>query len=536
MKAWLKKHAIALIALAAVLLFVSFDRLYRIDEIGVDGADTFAYLDKAIDWASGKAEPSGHYRPVHYFLGSLGVRLCDGAEHSVRLVHAILDIGSTALLFLLMMLASKSLVAAIAAALMYATLPDVVLFTARSELTRSTSTFFVVLSMLFFYLAMESSRKWIPLAWSFLLGISIALATNTHPELVLLGPGFAVAVVAHAALVARRWQWKRMLLLQGALFLGFMVPWLVLVGTFGFDPLVENIVHNTGVNKPRTKTRVDTSWDADLFLRQITELPPRFLEKYASTTFQYVFPAVGLGAFLAFVLKKGRATTLTLIAIPIAFHFLGWAYAMHRIQERTLRLFVPWLPWVMLWTVWGLFRLKQLGPLQRRPKLFWGAFLCAVSALVVINRGDYRTTLFVSATQRPTVYREAFDVLRDRVSPDRRALLAPVVLYAVKSPATHWSNFGENGKYMRKAKGKGLAEVMEKERAEFIVVFHDKLDMRGRRRAKGIAQRVYGKKMRGKYTPKKEYAWIRGFVRERDAEKIYESERVVIYDFGAQNR
>ncbi len=516
------------ICLAALFIaFVSFDRLYRIIDIGVDGSDAFFYLNTARDWAQGKVSLTAHYRPAVYLLDSIAFRLGGGAEYSVRAMHAALDIGAVVILLSLMYAASRSFVVSVAAGAMYATLPVAIERNARTEVTSGPSTFFIALCMYAFYMAMKMHPKWPSLLWAFVLGIACAIAANTHPDLVMAGPGFAVAMVVYYLGAARHIVLRPIVLPQIALSVGFLLPFIIVVWYFGFDEVVHAIAYNA-----RRET-VRLLWNAEVFWKVFVLLPSGFFEKYTREPFQYAFAVAIL--INAVALKRQERSTLVFAAmgIPLVFHFLGYAFTAQDYRPPTAKLFIPWLPWLMLWTVWGLHQLKHVHVFRRQPMLFWGAFVVCTVVLMLANRRHYRNVIFVSVNQPVAVYREVYDVLKHRVDNNKRVLLAPVTLYARGHPATHWVYFGRNGTYIRKSQGTGLRDVMKRERARFLAVLRKRVDRRlERRRDFGFTiNRLYGIQNKKWYSLHREYSILALFALRQRATVLHRSKRVTIYQF-----
>jgi hypothetical protein len=206
------------------------------------------------------------------------------------------------------------------------------------------------------------------------------------------------------------------------------------------------------------------------------------------------------------------------------------------------RLFLPWLPYIMLYICYWLHKLVSVFIANKRIILV--VFIVLWAVLVVYHRMDFSESLLVSekidssksllvsAQQEVSTYREVHDVLKGKYGDDKRVLMTPLALRDVKDMLQKKPYFDSAGRYLSRSEYSSLDMTIRGYRVKYVIIFKAKLNTNKIKRDDfHVLVKKYYKLERHEYSIRREIAILKDYVRRRGARLIYESKRASIYEF-----
>jgi hypothetical protein len=403
--------------LGSILGLTAFRLFSGMTVVGMNGVDTFEYWKYADEFLHGKSDFEFD-RLAFYAINVAAFKLLGANDYAMRAFVGAFALINIALVYLLGWMVARNAVVALAAAVLYAFNPTVLMY-ATMELPHVAGATFVLIAALFALPASDQSasprrRR----TASFLLGAMLAAAVLTHEDLVFLTVGYVLAIALPAVLSAEplapsRPGGRDLALTLASLVLGGAACAAVLMFALRVGPIkmAEDFFHlRTHFNK---NTAVRTGGD---FFGYVTL---RMLKNFTVDTVGGVVTAVAvvLGVIVPakFVLRRcDRMRVLLTLELPVLMFvvcFLGVAQIY--LEGPYRRIFVPLIGPTLVFAVCGSYLLLQ--PLRR------GIAIVTVLAGVAYVLFGFEPWTFASPPISP--HRRLYDAVKDLVTPERKLLL-----------------------------------------------------------------------------------------------------------------
>jgi len=431
-------------AFAGLLSLAAYYRFANITHVGMSTAkDNWKYLDIAKQWADGNSvwmggkspEPDDddrYYRPGIHLLHGLAVRWLGFNDYSIKIVNAVLDLGTIILIFLVASRLARNLWVGVFTVPLYALQKRVLATQVLYEAPHGPSTFFVLLSLLVYLngqrAAPASRARALAMAGA---GLSVGVAANMHADLALLGPGYIASILLAALGRKRRGAARQFLAEAAVLTAGFWLPYILGVTWFGpsevFRVFWREFHYLSRSYAPHAQSSGLLMRILDVFRHGIASQYYRgAFGQYAPPIMLYVFAGA---VFLAMVRFPHRGKThpeaYTPLAVLLAYAAL-YAGIIGVFKPELGRVFLPLLPLFLITiTYWYYDGLKA-----------WAGRL-AVPALGVLCLALVWHSPRVNAPFPSNSSRLAYDALVGRVGNDDRLLLLPLTHLYAQFPKEH---------------------------------------------------------------------------------------------------
>ncbi len=408
--------------LGVILLCGSWLRITGITQMGVSFVDAFGYIYIAEKWAHGDytvydilGRP--FFRPALFLTHALALSALGFNDYSIKIVNVAMDIAGIAMVGLLSLKLYGFYSVALSAAALYAFSRTAVLFS-TNELAHCPSTFFLLLSFLFFVSSIKKLRR--PdircQSSAFMAGVALSLSSLTHGDIALLIPLFILlylifyldrrGIVAPAAFGPTACFW-----------VGVGIPFTLFLVMVGMHPTISSVTIEIG----RTASRMEKS----LLPFSIRLLNGTITTLYSKPTL-WLFWAASLETLLSLVWRRRHSL---LPAIPL-FSILGYVIFFDFLivrgdpHPRLYRLLSPLLPCAYIVISVSTHRFAA-----RISRAFASILLVCVTFWMISSNFQrsgpvsLNTIMELGVSRTPSVYRQVFDILRERIKKDSRLLI-----------------------------------------------------------------------------------------------------------------
>ena len=431
--------------LVLVLFFGAWVRFEGITEQGIGTGDNCRYVREAVLWAKGQPPDFLHgnfYRPVSYFLQGTAVRVFGYNDYSIKLLHGIMDLGSIALIFFIAFLLTGNYWVGAASSLLYAFLPTVVEFS-RSELLHVESTFFVLLTLLFFVLFSRretgtGKRKRVSFLLLFLSGFCSGLAANTHADLAFLAPGYVLYILIKTYDPQNKKKFlKESFILAFIFTFSFFTPYLLGFLLFGTDKVLQVFFAEFSLVKGLMPVVSGRKSGLHIFFNVFY-----LLIKYYFGKQYFLTGTVMAGAFVIPIyrkLKKEKDSPSAYLPLILIFSY-AFLYSSFIDSPAPGRVLMPLLPLALLFITQWYSKITGQLPGKFSPSVFIFLFF----ALFLLNPKDVPGK---TKQEYKQPHRAVFDFLGNDVNPENRLLITPAVVISTDQRYRHDFYFGNNAVY-----------------------------------------------------------------------------------------
>lgn len=524
-------QAASVCVLVIVFLLSVYVRFDRITDQGISPGDNVGYFEVATQWAEGIYDigyAKSYYRPAAYTFNALAIKTLGPNDYSIKIFNSLVDMLILCLIGVAAYLICGDLLPSAACILLYAFLPRIVEFS-RSEMPHTLSTFFITLSLLLFLLALrKSNQPRLFLLFVSLSGLSLGLAANTHAELALLGPVYAIYILMSVYASDRSVKAIPSILRNlGGLAIGFALPYAIGIAAFGGQHVKkvfekEFLNHTTGPVYESSQP---------FYLG-----PVDVLTKSTRWTFESALPILPL-----FLLASGLCLCLWLwpqgrirelkVHIPFALIF-GYAVLfplfVGTFTDARGRIFVPLIPILLISiTCWYYTFLKTYFGKWSVP-VFLLAFASVYPFLPnVLPRGDFN---------KPSSQREVHDAIAEEVSDQQKLLIVPSIAGHVRGFELDYY-FASNAIFLGQIP---LSQPLSLEALEELLIgkkvafayYHDFIDPRGIDPSVNISKELatWLRPDTGSYSYADEARILRRYFTKNDASRIPLESGRILYD------
>ena len=472
-----RSNRIELIGVVIAILLVIFGvflRFHALDERGIDGSDAVYYTSIAEEWARGNiayqiGDGNNVYRPVVFFFFTAALKLFGHTDYAIKTMNAAIDSANIFLVFAIgASLVRRSRWPAYSAAVIYACLPTAI-HMSRVELTHVLSTFFVLLSLLFFLWFLRSQRVTVSRLHLAFCGLCVGLAALTHEELLFIACGYLVFLMIRIAYRRPDTEAVGLSLIEGSILLGCTL-------------LISSkmiLLHIETAKNLGSAREADAGGTTFSFLDRAARFTWTGIATNSSSAMLFLFIlAVALMAFsiIRNSRRRGRAESglsigTYLPAVIVLVHMILYGFFFHHFIGRV---FLPLVPLVIITiTVWLTAALKFV-----RIRFTDGIILVLSIVLIPINFDNYRNShefflrgyeetwthpgvghppsvaashrYFVKRNYRPSWPRTFFDLLKHRIDETARLLITSSLMYPYSGRRVLQAGFyfGDNAIYM----------------------------------------------------------------------------------------
>lgn len=453
-------------------------RFNGITQQGINRGDGFSYIAEAKKWADGET-PSflngNFFRPVSYVIQGSAIKYLGYNDVSIKVVHSSIDMLNIVLLFLIATMFANSMWCGIASSLLYAFLPRVV-FLSRIEMVHVESTFFVLLTLLFFILSERSHHKSRQLCIFYLMlsGFCAGLATNTHIELAFLGPGYVIYLFSRKLFNKYYSASINDHIISSVVFtVSFFMPYLLFCIMLGFDTVWTVFYNEVSISENILTKRYGYTPKIILFATVfINSFKFYFLKQYILAMVLSINTI--LIVFFGFIKKKNEDGLLYLPVILILSYVGLYTIFINAFPPHYGRVFMPMLAMIIVTIcIWHYKLCGYLIP--KYGQFVFGALILLVFIIIPKDLTDQRSYR--------SPYRYAYDVLKHHVNMENKLLVAPVAAYSFDLGYRSDLYFGENAFYLghlpidekfnysdRKYSYKYLEKLLNAHKIKFIVI------------------------------------------------------------------
>lgn len=519
--------------LIVLLTFAAYCRLINITQIGIDGSDTFQYWHIATSWAKGvfafgdpvKNDPRTFYRPLAYLIYGVTVKFFGHYDFSIRLVNVFANIISIVLIFFIGKKV-KSPWLGFFAAVSYSFLSNV-LYYCRTELLHILTGTFVLLSVWFFLKAVErnSPKKWF--LYLALAGLALSCGANTHPDIAYIAPGYILFLLFYSFAKEGFASKVKDFIINSLVFsMSFFSLYIVGGLCFGFMRIYR------GFREIKSVTSTNSSFGA-----MIKSFPVSFqlrLHKYivsnVGTEIFFIIFIICIGILL-FILcynffKKHPfdkdAIGPILFTILIIFYVSGNSLITDK--RISPRLFIPMLPLVFISTYAIIYM-----ALKKIPWKYCSIVTVAIISSFIIYNAKVPLNIKRYKAARPSVYREVYNVLGDKVNSQNKLLILPCSIYYAAGFSTI-SYFGEEAVVYARNCREPFDNFIKRNNIRYIFYVMNKGLVKWRADAKDLITSCYGISPTHN-SPQWEYEhFIRNIVGDKKTHVPYRSQNGLLFD------
>ncbi len=512
----IKSNFLSLITFGLIFALAAYLRLINLTREGMIGADVFQYWQIAKWWTEGNFTLDGFYRPFIYLLYALWMKIYGEYDYTLSLFNVLSDLVNIGLIYLTTKKLTRKTYPALAASLIYATFPGIIYF-ARISLVHIPSTTFVLLSFLSYHSFLHQKQVLFKNIFAFSTGLLVSLAAHIHPDLLFLAPVYILFLVIH------QWQtiiWRKLLSLTKPSFLtlyliGLLVPYLLGFFYYGLFMIFNTLL----------RERADGATGVSVFALW-WQIIYSGIKSHTYPVFPY-FGSVLIATYNFFSKLKPNFEKYLPILLVLGYATIG-SFILTRYIER---LFVPLIPLVLISiVVW----VDQLFP-----KFTFLSPLVIVTGVVIftyLNMSTFMPTLNKYQSGYQTIYRETYDVLKNKVDANNKLLVTPYIFYSHRKGFQAPFYFGsENARYIIEFPydGRQLSDLVEEYKFKYIYIAKQEwwFDVLERSRRE-IPIDFYGmrrKDWKNGYQVEKELEILQDYLQSIEAKKFFESEKGIIF-------
>lgn len=409
--------------LLVVFAYAAYARYNDITIQGILKGDSFGYLKEAKLWAEGKT-PAFHngkfYRPALYFFQGLAIKTFGYNDYSVKIFNVSADMINIILIFVIFYILTKSRWLMFLAVLLYA-FNSTVFYYARSEFAHTLSTSFVLLSFLF-YLLYNNYYRYNRFIYKFLLLISgffVGMAANTHPDLAFFGVGYVICILLSVIINRNKSNPYITFFLNSSVFsIGFLIPYLMGIVAFGFSTVTdvfftELFLHKHGLLEKGRE---------NLFVLLYSLLTMEgFKAREVRVDIILVLSVLVIWIIDFLKQKKNILINYTPMILIITYLLLYFMIIGVSLRLNYQRLFLPLFPFFLFSCIYWYNKLIK-NYLNKMLKMIC---ILAVGVVIVFN--------FNNKGYSNSQYRPIHDILKNKIDPDNKILIAPASVYSFDS-------------------------------------------------------------------------------------------------------
>lgn len=505
--------------LGIIIAFAAYVRFVGLTREGMIGSDVFQYWQIAKWWTEGNFTLDGFYRPFIYLLFSLWMKIFGEYDYTLSVFNAGMDLINIFLIFIITKHISKKNYLALSAALVYATLPGIIHYS-RISLVHIPSATFVLLSTLVFLKFLDTNRELQKKLFSFLTGLLVSLTAHIHPDLAFLAPVYLIYIVIYS--LNQKVRYGGFITLKSLKFIllflvGFSVPYIIGIAYYGLFMFLNTML------RERTDGAVGIS---------PLQLWWQIIYSGIKTHTYSTLPLLFFGSIFIAIYQRLAGFKSDLKDYLTSALVLGYSLVGTLVLTRYIeRLFIPIIPLVLISiAVWCV-------------KLFSGKWSFVNHSLMVIGTIFFvylNISAFFPSLQKyqsgyQSIYREAFDILKDRVNENDKILITPYIFYSHRKAFQAPFYFGQNARYIIEYPydGRYLQDLIDEYNFSYVYIAKEELDTRiidqSRRE---IPIDFYGLRLNNwenGYSVERELEIINNYLRVTKAKKIFESEHGIIY-------
>jgi len=428
--------------LLVVLAFSAYIRFDNITNQGMLPGDGFRYLKEARLWAQGSTPAfiqNNMYRPVSYFLQGIALTLFGDTDYSIKALHCFIDLLSILLIFFIATILTGSQWPGFFSSLLYAFLQPIVWF-CRYEMLQPESTIFVLLALFFFILFDKQDKNRYKLfLYLFLSGFASGLATNTHPDLAFLGPGYVLAIILkYFDYQDIKNTIKNSLNCVLTFTLSFFTPYLIGFILFGFERVIR-VFFNELIASDKGMASIGGYKSMPEILSRLSSSMMKFFFK--DRYWVIVILLIGVVSIIIFrKIKKEKDPTAAYVPlILLGTYFIIYSSLVNVFEDFRQKILVPLIPLLILSMTYWIYMFCK----QRLGKYSIPAFIGLFSLVFLLIPG---ASLKIGV-QLKSPYRFVYEKLKNKVNEKNRLLVAPASIFAFDHGYQEKLYFGENAIY-----------------------------------------------------------------------------------------
>lgn len=452
------------IMLASISCYV---RMAGVTQNGILGSDTFQYLDIAYMWDRGEfvlnndlKEYRQYFRPTFYALNALALNLFGANDYSLRVLLGLAETLNVLLVLLLGLKILKSNWAALGLAVLYCCTPSTI-FLSQIELPHTYTVTFTLLAFLSLVSSYKENQNGVfDLKLLSLAGLFAGFSATTHGSTAFFGPGYVLLIAAGCKMNSLSLkEWFRSTLGYCAIFTTlFFVPYVIFGAIVGFEYAARAILSESRIRG----TEVLNSWE--LFRTYISDGPRLSISKAIMYSFW-----ISTAYHLVVMLPKRRVELFSSGALLILGLFISlFSFVFQSVFYP--RLFLPLNFFVLLVVVSAfLDLLRRFNPLLKVVVFYVGVGALsyvtiepALAEVIAKYRGE--------SMGGP---RFAYNVLRDRISNDRRLLIAPYIQWVHRPTFKAPVYFTDKVSYLIECREGDVEKFLLQNKIKYIFVTKD---------------------------------------------------------------
>lgn len=503
-------NVILIMLLSAGFAWGISEHYYGLKDLGVIDSDEFFYWQTAKDWASGEITLTEHYRPLAYFMYSLGFKFFGATDYTHKLINFTFDLGTVllAILFTRRFLSSWT-IGAISGALYL--LSPMATFYSRHGILHAPSAFFTLLHIfLLFYVLFGSHKK---MLHYFLSGLALSAAANTHPDLIVLGLPSTLIFFLH-----KRYSDEpiKMVYSQLILFwLGCATLHIASFMYFGFAETVSCILAGQKVQKTQ---------NAPNFFLHLFKIAYHYI-RFNSSKFMVILMGI-TGVFTAYHYRKKHFWINQLFFLIL--FISGYLVLCKLLFGRTLipRLYIPFLILSYI-AVFG-----AMNELLKTMKFLVPAMTVIFLSLLYTVRTERYTPLFPTKHEVQSFPRVIHDQLKNKIL-NEKYLITPMTTYHIHQPLEKEVYLSGGGIYLALSPQASIKDAILENKIKYVLWSKRDWDPRifGRNQREvivGRLKRFYGL-VPSDYTEEKEKSILLKILEDLKPKLIHSSNDVELY-------
>jgi hypothetical protein len=420
-------------------------RFYRIDQIGVDGADEFFYWQTAYNWLHGNFELTEHFRPFIYWLYSKLFEVFGNHKNIIGIFNVTCDVLVGMGIVYLGYLLRRSVWVGLAAAISYFSLYLPISF-ARSGCVHAPSSLFLMAYLIYFFHYLKTLKK----AFLFFAGFFLSVSWHIHPDLAVLGSAAALTIFyknCSSVKTSSENYWESFFKDFITFLAGFFLVFFTFAMKFGTAELLNNLLYN---HKTQSKNL------SSGFVSRLMNFSSTYLQDNLGLSLLVLF-SFALLIFLAKA-KKGKLTSieLSLFLMPLSYlFFCSLLFARYSIP----RLFIPIVPSVII------FIFLQLHDLAKQKAL---RFELIVLPLVLILLGVNYNGMLYPFNQSVSPYKLVEETFSPLMKGTGKYLITPITTRNIHTPLAKNAYLHGRGLYLSSTNELTLDQVIEKNNISYV--------------------------------------------------------------------
>ena len=523
-------------------MFISwavFVRFYNITQIGLEGDDVFWYWKMAQRWCLGNLELTAGYRPITNWTYSIGMSLFGINDYAIKILNSIINLGTGILIYLCAYKTIRNRFISLLSSIVYLSLPFVII-ESRSELTHILSTFYYLLSYLFFiqYIFIkktdDSFYKYLYLSLS---GFFLGMTAHVHPDLATLGLPYVIFISIVIFYEERgqsnfKQNFKNKLFLEVLVFtLSYLSVFFIILIKFGLISSIRKLLGGIGHQHSNILTRSNLTSFSRYFVG-IYEYISHSISPTGSLLFIFsIFSAV------YFKIKKiKKPIIIYLPMILVIFHLLTCVFVVQR--KFIFRLAHPSVPFILISILYWISSLIKLHQIK-----FEKTILMIIALIIMFFSG---VTIYDSNNYKIKIYRNVYNILGSKVNKNNRLLVTPSLFHwyreGFKSPvyfnknAVYLSQYRHRNWKFKKNILENFKHLINVNNIRYILIAKNDKNVRktlyGHPDAKSFLRNMYGIST-SSYSLKWEYKELKNIVSSLNAELVTSSNAFDIYKLRA---